>query len=168
MPGNLPGSVARQRWQRSRRRQKTTAKDGPVRGRCAIARVLRCHPNTLDGLTQRRVDPLRLWSSDHDRTPWALRSRLVAYRQRWQTPDDPAIPRVRGWDAIGQTIGVHPETAERLARRGYDPLPVGFSATGKREAYLHAILDWLDAQNRPHGARRPKVPRQVEPARRAA
>lgn len=166
MRGNLPGSVARQRWQRSRRRQKATAKDGPVRGRPAIARVLRCSVATMLRLTKRPSDPLRLWSSEHDREPWALRSRLVAYRQRWRTPDDPAIPRVKGWEAIGKCLGVHPETAEKLARREDDPLPVGFSATGRREAYLHAILDWLDGQNRPHGERARRM--RAEPARRAA
>lgn len=146
---SLPGSVARRRYLRTRRK-KRVPKDGPVRGVDAICRVVQCSRRTLYELMRRPSDPLRLWSTDYESQPWALRSRLVAYRQRWQMPDDPTLPRVRGWEAIGACVGVSGEYAAILAKRRHDPLPVGFSATGKREAYLHAILDWLDGQNRPH------------------
>lgn len=163
---SLPGTVARQRYRRTRRK-KPTAKDGPVRGASAICRVLRCSRRILYAWMRRPSDPLRLWSTDYESQPWALRSRLVAYRKRWQTPDDPALPRVRGWDAIGACVGVSGEYAALLAKRKNDPLPVGFSATGRREAYLHAILDWLDGQNRPH-LRAMAERAEKKPIRRAA
>lgn len=138
-----------------------------MRGVPAICRVLHCSRRTLYVWMRRDKDPLRLWSSEHDEEPWALRSRLVAYRKRWRTPDDPALPRVRQLAAIGACIGVTADTAAALAKREHDPLPVGFSATGKREAYLHAILDWLDGQNRPH-LRAMMDRAEKKPMRRAA
>lgn len=128
-----------------------------VRGIPAIAVVLACSRATVRRIARKApradIGPLRLWSAAHDPMPWSLHERLTMYRRRWRTPDDPSLARVQNWPAIAACLGVNAETAERLARREHDPLPVGFTATGKREAYLHALLDWLDAQSRPHVVR---------------
>ena len=121
--------------------------DGIVKGREAIARELRVSLRTMQRWVRRASDPLRLWSSEHDRVPWALRSRLVAYRQRRQ--GDPEQPRIVGWAAIAATLGVSVRCAQDLAGREHDPLPVAKSRA-RVWAYAHALLDWLDGQNRPH------------------
>lgn len=124
--------------------------DRVIRTEDAIAEVLGCSRSTVVRLARRPVDPLRLWSSDYDRTPWALESRLVWYRRRWKTPDDPEIPRAADWPAIAAKLGVCTKTARALALRPHDPLPVRWTAGGRREAFEHALLDWVDARNRLH------------------
>lgn len=117
-----------------------------VKGQKAIATVLRVSVSTVKRWERRPVDPLRLWSSAHDPSPWALRSRLVAYRQR--RLEDPEQPRTVGWAAIGALLGVSVDLAQSLASRPRDPLPV---TRGPRVwAHTHALLDWLDGQHRPH------------------
>ena len=131
-----------------------------VRGRRDIAKVLGRSIRTVVRWQHRPSDPLRLWSSDHDPTPWALRSRLVAYRQRRNA--DPDAPRVQSWATIAAMLGprvvgrdgdvrqgVSVDHAQRLAVRAKDPLPT--ERSGRRVwAYTYAVLDWVDAQNRPH------------------
>lgn len=117
-----------------------------VRGQKAIAEVLRVSIATVKRWERRPSDPLRLWSSEHDPSPWALRSRLVAYRQR--RLGDLEQPRTEGWVAIAALLGVSVDLAQDLAARPRDPLPV---TRGSRVwAHTHALLDWLDGQHRPH------------------
>lgn len=119
-----------------------------VKGQKAIARELRCSIATMKRWQRLPSDPLRLWSSEHDRRPWALRSRLVAYRLRRQ--EDPAAVRIVSWAGIAALVVMSVDQAQRLERRQEDPLPVARDPHGGVWAYKDALLDWLDAQNRPH------------------
>ena len=120
--------------------------DGVVKGRDDICAELRVSWATVRRWQRRPSDPLRLWSSAHDPSPWALRSRLVAYRQR--RLEDPEQPRTVGWASIAALLGVSVDLAQSLASRPRDPLPV---TRGPRVwAHTHALLDWLDGQHRPH------------------
>lgn len=128
--------------------------DETVRGIKSVAEVLGCSPATVYELLARPSDPLRLFSADHDRSPWAPRSRLVAFRRRWRSPEDlPEADRVSGWVAVAQLVGTSVRLAQTLADREVDPLPVLRTRTGRVFAIREALLDWLDGQNRPHRSR---------------
>jgi hypothetical protein len=125
-----------------------------VKGIKSVAGVLGCSPATVYELLARPSDPLRLFSADHDRSPWQLRSRLVAFRRRWQSPESiPEADRVSGWVAVARIIGTSVRLAQTLADRKADPLPVLRTRTGRVFAIREALLDWLDGQNRPHRSR---------------
>ncbi len=136
--------------------------DEAVRGVKSLCVLLGCTHRTLYALAARPVDPLRLWSAAHDPTPWQLRSRLVAFRRRWRTPEDPALvsSRLLGWMRIAGALPgprggrMSLATARRLAEREVDPLPVHRTREGKPYAYREALLDWLDWQTRRHGESR--------------
>lgn len=135
--------------------------DDAVRGVKSLCALLGCSRGTLYALRRRRTDPLRLWSAEHDPTPWQTRSRLVAFRRRWRNPGDPALAssRVDGWLAIAKELpgprGGHMsvDLAQKLAARDEDPLPVSRTRQGRPFAYREALLDWLDGQTRHHGHR---------------
>jgi hypothetical protein len=128
--------------------------DETVRGIKSVAEVLGCSPATVYELLARPSDPLRLFSADHDRSPWAPRSRLVAFRRRWRSAENlPEADRVSGWVAVAQLVGTSVRLAQTLADREVDPLPVLRTRTGRVFAIREALLDWLDGQNRPHRSR---------------
>ncbi len=135
--------------------------DDAVRGVKSLCALLGCSRGTLYALRRRRTDPLRLWSAEHDPTPWQTRSRLLAFRRRWRSPGDPALAssRVDGWLAIAKELpgprGGHMsvDLAQKLAHRDEDPLPVRRTRQGRPFAYREALLDWLDGQTRHHGNR---------------
>ena len=83
--------------------------DGVVKGQKAIAAVLRVSVSTVKRWERLPVDRLRLWDCEHDPSPWALRSRLVAYRQR--RLEDPEQPRTVGWASIAALLGVSVDLA---------------------------------------------------------
>ncbi len=59
---------------------------------------------------------------------------------------DPNTEQVWGWKSIAAVLGRSVDTAQRLARRNEDPLPV-FNELGQWGAYVAAILAFR-ARNR--------------------
>jgi hypothetical protein len=130
-----------------------------VQGLKAIAEVLGCSVATVQRLLRRPFDPvrfrcgpLRLLRADYEREPWYPRSRLLAFRRRWQTPDDPALLAtvVEGWVRVARIARVSVDLAQALAAREVDPLPVWYTRTGRVRALPCALRDWYDAHHGPH------------------
>jgi hypothetical protein len=148
-----------------------------IQGLRAVAHVLGCSVATVKRLLRRKRDPLRLLRADHEREPWHLRSRLLAFRRRWRTPEDAELLAtvLEGWLRIAKVARVTVRQAQELARREVDPLPVWYTRTGRARALPCALRDWYDGQQRQHVIHGgPTVredvcpPRQGETKRRAA
>lgn len=130
-----------------------------VQGLKAVAAVLGCSVDTVERLLRQPVDPLRLLRARHEREPWNLRSRLLAYRKRrnsrrdrWGNPLDPELLAtvLDGWIRIARLVRVSVDQAQELARREVDPLPVWYTRAGRVRALPCAVRDWYDAQHRQH------------------
>jgi hypothetical protein len=130
-----------------------------VTGLKAIAKILGCSVATVQRLLRRPYDrerfrcgPLRLMRARHEREPWYPRARLLAFRRRWRTPDDPALLAtvVEGWVRVARIARVSVDLAQELATREVDPLPVWYTRTGRVRALPCALRDWYDAQHQPH------------------
>lgn len=155
------------RFRNTRSADRNLGDERNVCGLPSIATVLRSTPSTVrrwarsGGVdTKRQFDPLRLLRhpSYSNGVPIQRRERLEAWRVRtWGSEEERAALRVlMGWREIAEMAEVDIDTAQALAARACDPLPVQpkrrfNQATGQYEvwAYADAIRDWLMAHMLP-------------------
>lgn len=127
-----------------------------VAGMTALAKLLRCSPQTVQRWTKLPFDPLRLRThpSRDDNYPIQRRDRVVAWRIRtWGAAEEKAaLEVVYGWPEIAEMCDTDEQRAREMAARLRDPLPVQPTrrvnpASGRLAvwAYADAIRDWLSA-----------------------